>query len=238
MMAESALKLVGDVLHATYTPNLSILCDIDELILRNRDIFFPRNVYSGNKSGPTFAGEQPVRYEEMPFADYVWKISVDTRHGMILEELIVRLSIKHILEIGTGFGVSTSYLLSGLQRNSERHTPHLVTFELRSKLFQYIWFLLKRYPKEYWQAIHSDAEIILPLINMEFQMAFIDAGHEYDQSISLWNALKYKITSGGCVVFDDIYWSEDMKRVWQYISQDPIIHGTHQTNRFGIGIIR
>ena len=47
--------------------------------------------------------------------------------------------------------------------------------------------------------------------------AFIDGNHRYEATINYFNTLLPYTHDYSVLVFDDIYWSEDMKRAWEVI---------------------
>ncbi|GAL68205.1 hypothetical protein [Jejuia pallidilutea] len=56
--------------------------------------------------------------------------------------------------------------------------------------------------------------------NIAFNLLFIDGNHKKTPTLEYFNTLKSKISSPALFVFDDIYWSNEMKEAWQIIIND------------------
>ncbi|MFT7247480.1 MAG: putative O-methyltransferase YrrM [Arcticibacterium sp.] len=65
--------------------------------------------------------------------------------------------------------------------------------------------------------------------------AFFDANHQYDATMSYFRSCLGKAHENSCFVFDDIYWSEGMKKAWEEIKEHPEV--TISLDFFQIGIV-
>jgi len=121
--------------------------------------------------------------------------------GRILSFISKIISPKKILEIGTYTGYSAICLCEGLGKDGVLHTidNNKELVEIQNKYFKKANLTNKIVQ-------HSgDAKNIIPSINEEFDIVFIDADKEsyplyYDLIIN-------KVRSGGVIIADNILWS-------------------------------
>ena len=66
-------------------------------------------------------------------------------------------------------------------------------------------------------------------------IVFFDANHRYEPTIRYFEQCLEKAHEGSCFVFDDIYWSDEMKKAWQFIKDHPSV--TVSLDVFWLGIV-
>lgn len=54
----------------------------------------------------------------------------------------------------------------------------------------------------------------------QVDFAFIDGNHQYAPTIAYFELLAQKSTNETILVFDDIHWSADMEKAWEFIKKD------------------
>lgn len=121
--------------------------------------------------------------------------------GRILSVISNLVNPKYILEIGTFTGYSTLNLVRGLQAEG-----HLITLEVNAEL-SYIsnkYFELSGYGDRITQHV-GDAKEILPTLDYEFDLVFLDAAKR-DYPI-YYEQIMPKLKSGGIILADNILWS-------------------------------
>ena len=121
--------------------------------------------------------------------------------GRILSLISKIISPKKILEIGTYTGYSAICLCEGMDKDGILHTidNNKELVEIQNKYFK------KANLKDKIVQHSGDAKNIIPSINEEFDIVFIDADKEsypeyYDLIIN-------KVISGGIIIADNILWS-------------------------------
>ena len=121
--------------------------------------------------------------------------------GRILSLISKIISPKKILEIGTYTGYSAICLCEGMDKDGVLHTidNNKELVEIQNKYFK------KANLKDKIVQHSGDAKNIIPSIDEEFDIVFIDADKEsypeyYDLIIN-------KVRSGGIIIADNILWS-------------------------------
>jgi caffeoyl-CoA O-methyltransferase len=121
--------------------------------------------------------------------------------GRILSLISKIISPKKILEIGTYTGYSAICLCEGMDNDGVLHTidNNKELVEIQNKYFK------KANLKDKIIQHSGDAKNIIPSIDEEFDIVFIDADKEsYPQYYDL---IINKVKSGGIIIADNILWS-------------------------------
>ena len=121
--------------------------------------------------------------------------------GRILSLISKIISPKKILEIGTYTGYSAICLCEGMDKDGILHTidNNKELVEIQNKYFK------KANLKDKIVQHSGDAKSIIPSIDEEFDIVFIDADKEsYPEYYDL---IIKKVRSGGIIIADNILWS-------------------------------
>ena len=121
--------------------------------------------------------------------------------GRVLSMISKLVNPKNILEIGTYTGYSALCLAEGIQKSGELHT-----IDINEELydFQRKYFDKSKYGNQIHQHLGNALEII-PKLNMNFDLIFIDADKE--NYSNYFNAIIDKLNSGGVILSDNVLWS-------------------------------
>jgi caffeoyl-CoA O-methyltransferase len=121
--------------------------------------------------------------------------------GRVLSMISKLVTPKNILEIGTYTGYSALCLAEGMQKSGELHT-----IDINEELydFQRKYFDKSKYGNQIHQHLGNALEII-PKLNMNFDLIFIDADKE--NYSNYFNAIIDKLNSGGVILSDNVLWS-------------------------------
>ena len=121
--------------------------------------------------------------------------------GRILSMLSKLISPKAILEIGTYTGYATLCLCEGLKKDGVVHT-----IDVNEELFD---FQRKYCDKSDWgKQIHQHlgkAIDIIPTLNQNFDLVFIDADKE--NYLNYFEQVIDKMSTGGVIISDNVLWS-------------------------------
>ena len=121
--------------------------------------------------------------------------------GRLLSFLSKLINPKNILEIGTYTGYSALCLCEGLKKNGVIHT--IDKNEELSKI-QKKYFNRSIFKSQIIQHV-GNAKNIIPKLNIDFDLIFIDADKE--NYIKYFDLVFPKLKSGGLLITDNVLWS-------------------------------
>lgn len=142
--------------------------------------------------------------------------------GKILKMFCRMMQPKYILELGTYTAYATMCLADGAAEDAEIHTIE-VNDELEDFIRKYL------YRTKLKEKIHlhiGDAEQIIPTLNCEFDMVFIDANKR--DYIAYYNMVFPKVRQGGLIIADNTLWSGKVLETPHYTDKQTI--GIQQFN--------
>ncbi len=177
---------------------------------------------SGNKTGKRKISE---------IADSTAK---QARYGRFLYRLLATLQPQYSLELGTGTGIASLYQACAFNEFFPLHSiegsPKLAEIAAYNAemlgIQDRIHFHVGRFEDKL-------PEILSLFPRLDY--VFIDGNHSYEPTIKYFNTLKKHSHSGTVLVFDDINWSEEMKRAWSVIKNDGDV--TLTIDIFALGLV-
>ena len=121
--------------------------------------------------------------------------------GRVLSMLSHMIKPMNILEIGTYTGYSALSFAEGLQRGGK-----VITIDINEELEEMVnEFIDQSDFKENIEMIVGDASIIIPTLDIEFDIVFIDADK---QNYSKYYDIVFdKVRKGGYIIADNVLWS-------------------------------
>ncbi|MFV8341658.1 O-methyltransferase [Flavobacterium sp. XS2P39] len=121
--------------------------------------------------------------------------------GRVLSMLSKLIRPVNILEIGTYTGYSALCLCEGMQENGTLHT-----IDIKEELidFQRKYFDKSPWGKQIFQHL-GEATDIIPILDMKFDLVFIDADKE--NYLNYFELILPKMNKGGIILSDNVLWS-------------------------------
>lgn len=154
------------------------------------------------------------------------------KYGQLLFRLVNRFKPSTVLEIGTSLGISTMYLAAPSKKTNVITIEGCPTIARIAKInFQKIGF-------ENINLHNGNFDEVLPKILSEkaaLDMVFFDGNHTEKATITYFNWCLEKANEQSVFVFDDIYWSEEMKNAWHTIKNNPKVTST--IDLFFLGVV-
>ncbi len=149
----------------------------------------------------------------------------------VMSNIIKEFHCETILELGTSFGISASYLA-----NANRHGT-VYTLEGSEPIATIAMQSFARLNIKNVRLLIGDFDVTLPTIldkmdNIDF--AFIDGNHRYESTLKYFEMILEKSHSTTIIIIDDIYWSQGMKNAWNEIQNNPKVTATLDFYNFGI----
>jgi predicted O-methyltransferase YrrM len=121
---------------------------------------------------------------------------------------------ENILDLGTSFGLTTAYL------SNENADNQIVSFEGCPETAKVAQQNFDKLALKNIQIVVGNIDETLPQKlekNSNLDFVFFDANHRYEPTIRYFEQCLAKAHENSCFVFDDIYWSEEMKQAWNFI---------------------
>lgn len=138
--------------------------------------------------------------------------------GQFLYRLVGFYNYKTILDLGTSFGITTSYLAKA---NPE---SNVYTFDGCPQTLRIAEQTFKNLGISNIESMCGNLDLTLkktlpniPLVDF----VFFDANHKKKPTLSYFEICLAHKSQNACFVFDDIYWSEEMKDAWNQIKNHP-----------------
>lgn len=160
--------------------------------------------------------------------------AVAPKYGRLLAHLVQWSGAQSVLELGTSVGLGSMYLSHFLQGNvvSIEACPQTAAFA-RSQHEQYGYKNI--------DILEGRFDQILPSLrdtNAMFDLVYIDGNHTYAGTMQNFEMLVPITHSNTILVFDDIYWSEEMRRAWYELRKHPNLTASIDLWQMGIIFFR
>lgn len=153
-----------------------------------------------------------------------------------LAQLIYRLAKdnnpKHIIELGTCLGITTSYLSKACP------DADIITVEGCPETAKAAYRNFQELELENVELRVGNFDVLFPEIIKEAErldFVYIDGNHRKQATLDYFNWCLEKVHEGTLLIFDDIYWSEGMKEAWNEIKNHPQV--TVTIDLFWIGLV-
>ena len=137
-----------------------------------------------------------------------------------------------ILEMGTCFGITASYLAMSMPNQT------LVTMEGAPAIAKEAQATFDLLHLKNIQIVEGDFATSLPAyLNSitHIGMVYIDGNHRYVPTMEYFKLLLSKVNEHSVLIFDDIYWSSEMEKAWTEIKKQKEV--TLTIDLFYIGIV-
>ncbi len=154
------------------------------------------------------------------------------KYAQLLYRIIKYYQPHQIIEIGTSFGITTSYIAAA------HSTANVITHEGATKIAAIANENFNALVLEKIKLKQGDFETTLMGTIAEIEcldFAFIDGNHRRNPTWQYFEILLTKSNENSIFVFDDIHWSAEMERVWEEIKFHPAV--TLSIDLFFIGIV-
>lgn len=145
----------------------------------------------------------------------------------------------NIIELGTNVGVSAAYIATALKLNQKE--GRLITLDAspyRQRVAKNIHSYLGLSNIEYVEGLFTDTlnQTLLEMGSVD--LAFIDGHHQYQPTLDYFERILQFSSQNTVFVFDDIRWTDGMKKAWSEIREDERLGIVLDLNSVGICMIR
>jgi predicted O-methyltransferase YrrM len=154
------------------------------------------------------------------------------KFAQLLFRIVNKYQPQTIVELGTSFGITTSYLASGNNKalvytcEGAASIAHIAQQNFSALGLNNIILL------------QGDFAKTLPVLLDSLQqidLAFVDGNHRKAPTLNYFEQLLPKTTAQSILIFDDIHWSAEMEEAWAAIKAHPAV--TLTIDLFFIGLV-
>ena len=154
------------------------------------------------------------------------------KYGQLLFRLVNHFQPKTIFDLGTSLGITTSYLALA------RRNAQVYTFEGCPNIANVAQQNFKKLGLDNVQLVQGNLDVTLEKQLEQVQQldfVFFDGNHRYEPTMRYFNLCLTRHHEHSVFVFDDLYWSAEMKRAWQEIKKHPKVLQT--VDLFYVGLV-
>ena len=160
------------------------------------------------------------------------KVSLKSKkYSQLLFKIVKYFQAKTVVELGTSFGITTSYLASATYGK-------VYTFEGASSIANIARQTFSHLNLTQIDIIQGDfAKTLTNKLQAigQVDIAFLDGNHRKNPTIEYFNLFKDHINENSILIFDDIHWSKGMEEAWEEIKNDSQV--TLTIDLFFIGLV-
>jgi len=131
-----------------------------------------------------------------------------------LFKLATHFQPQSVLELGTSLGLTTMYLASA---NKQSKVTTIEGAPEIAKIAQENFTKNKFFQIE---LIQNSFDAALENLSPGFDWIYIDGNHRLEPTLRYFNRCKELLNPNGILIMDDIYWSEEMTKAWEYAFGD------------------
>jgi predicted O-methyltransferase YrrM len=152
--------------------------------------------------------------------------------AQLLYQLVRFTKAQHILELGTSLGLTTAYLARGNEQSQ------VVSLEGNPDLANLAKNHLNQLGCNRVEVICGSFETQLEIALTKLpriDLAFFDGNHRYTPTLNYFEQCLSKKHNDSLFIFDDIYWSNEMKKAWSTLRQHKDV--TVSVDLFHLGLL-
>ena len=154
------------------------------------------------------------------------------KYGQLLFRMVQYFKPQTLLELGTSFGISSSYLASG------NTSGKLYSCEGSPEIAAIAQQVFNQLPLKNICLVEGNFDETLSRLLQQsgkIDLAFIDGNHRKAPTLLYFEQILQNCHEQSIVIFDDIHWSKEMEEAWQIAKANEAV--TLSINLFFIGIL-
>jgi predicted O-methyltransferase YrrM len=156
------------------------------------------------------------------------------RTALLLLRLVRELKPRTCMELGTSVGISACYQAAALKLNGAGKLATLEGADSVASVAIRNFADLGLDNIEVFRGRFQDTLSNVLSVNSPVDYAFIDGHHDEAATVTYFNAFVPALADAAVVVFDDIDWSEGMKRAWDSVKRHRNVRASVDLGSIGI----
>ncbi len=178
------------------------------------------------------AGSTVIKTKQRVVKDIAASSLKPKKYSQLLFRMIQFYNKKNVVELGTSFGITTSYIASA------KNNPIVTSMEGSQSIAQIAQQNFEALQIKNIEIIEGDFGKTLSVFLAEstnIDLAFLDGNHRKIPTLRYFEQILIKSTQETIFVFDDIHWSKEMEEAWEEIKTHEAV--TLTIDLFFIGIV-
>lgn len=181
------------------------------------------------------AGSQIIAKKKKRIREIAKTSATHTHFAKILYKTALTYQPKTILELGTSLGISTLYF------SKASDFSKVITIEGCPNVAAWAKRNFQNSKANNIQQFVGEFDSSLPKALKEtgqLDLVFIDGNHRYQPTMDYFNLCLKQANENSIFIFDDIYWSDEMKRAWDELKEHPQVTQSIDLYQFGYVFFR
>lgn len=185
----------------------------DAIEKRRKSLLASNNVIEVNDLG---AGSKSLKSNRRKVSDIAKTALKQKKYAQLLFRLVDHCKYNSVIELGTSLGITTAYFahagadvltIEGCQNHTKIALEGFRSLQCDERI----------------TCLNGNFDDLLdhPAVQADTDLIFIDGNHKGEALLRYFHALKSRVKPNGCMVIDDIHWSDDMRDAWRLIVDDP-----------------
>lgn len=176
------------------------------------------------------AGSQVMKSKKRKIADIAQYSGKSPKLSRLLYRLVQHNKSQVAIELGTSLGLTTTYLSNACKQViSLEGCPNIANVAKENHLalgVNNVEIQVGNFDDQLPKIIQQ---------NPGCNFVFVDGNHTYEATIQYYRLLCKSMPINSLLIFDDIYWSKEMKRAWDEITHDTM--NTLTIDLFYLGLV-
>ncbi|HEY5370338.1 MAG TPA: class I SAM-dependent methyltransferase [Hanamia sp.] len=178
------------------------------------------------------AGSAVIPFKNRVVKDIAASSLKKKKYAQLLFRIAKYYEAKTIVELGTSFGITTSYLASASSNSN------VITLEGAHNIANIATQNFREMNLENIELLEGNFQKTLSLLDYKIgkiDLLFVDGNHRKAATLEYFDHFLKKSTEHSIFIFDDIHWSEEMEEAWKLIEQHDSV--TMTIDLFFIGVV-
>jgi predicted O-methyltransferase YrrM len=193
-----------------------------------------------DRDDPLMVGSlgEPMPFDVTSTVGEACAVSKSPAAARLLYQLVRAFRPRSVLELGTNVGISSAYLSAALRANGGGRLTTLDASPYRLRMAREVHGRLGVDNVDYVQGLFGD--VLEPALQgMEpVDLAFIDGHHQYEPTLAYTDVIWKHARPGALFIFDDIRWSDGMRKAWAALQADERFALTVDAGLMGLAVGR
>ncbi len=159
----------------------------------------------------------------------------EKKYSQLIFRLVNFSNAKNIIELGTSLGITSLYIANAAKKSN------FISLEGCPQIAQIAQENFDKMRCSNIELITGDFKATLPIAldKMDYvDLVYFDGNHRLQPTLDYFNQCLRKKTNDTVFIFDDIYWSREMKTAWDTIIQNPEVKISIDLYKLGIVFFR